>query len=185
MRIGLHHPLVYVNLIFFVFVCIQFWLISLFTQTTWLIDPYWTIVPPLVTYYYALHPLKGLVDETRVSVTCGLIVFWALSLTYSYFRREEWMLGAREDWRFADMRKKNPTLFSFTSFFLAYVSQQPMLLGITLPIWAVNFGADAMRPFNMLDIIAFTGCILSIILARVADYQLRNFMVANEKRAKN
>ena len=118
-------------------------------------------------------------------MTCGLIVFWALSLTYSYFRREEWMLGAREDWRFADMRKKNPTLFSFTSFFLAYVSQQPMLLGITLPIWAVNFGADAMRPFNMLDIIAFIGCILSIILARVADYQLRNFMVANEKRAKN
>jgi hypothetical protein len=36
-RVGLHHPLVFVNIIMFFFVCVVFWLISLYQKSTWLI----------------------------------------------------------------------------------------------------------------------------------------------------
>lgn len=39
-------------------------------------------------------------------------------------RREGWQFGAREDWRFADLRAKLPRSWWLLSFFVTYVSQQ-------------------------------------------------------------
>ena len=36
-RVGLHHPIVFVNIVMFLFVCVVFWLISLYQKSTWLI----------------------------------------------------------------------------------------------------------------------------------------------------
>ena len=36
-RIGLHHPLLFVNIVMFFFVCVVFWVISLYQKSTWLI----------------------------------------------------------------------------------------------------------------------------------------------------
>jgi hypothetical protein len=36
-RVGLYHPLVFVNIIMFFLVCVVFWLISLYQKSTWLI----------------------------------------------------------------------------------------------------------------------------------------------------
>lgn len=69
-----------------------------------LIDPYWTIIPVLIAHFYHAHPTAQY-DPMRARVVLALVWIWSIRLTHSYFRREEWKLGAREDWRFADMRK--------------------------------------------------------------------------------
>jgi steroid 5-alpha reductase family enzyme len=84
----------------------------------------------------------------------------------------------------------------WASFFVTYLSQQPMLVGITLPFYAVH---NSVQPFNAWDVLAGTlkGCqfihilkietaILSlagITVAYFADTQLRSFMVENEQLA--
>lgn len=60
-------------------------------------------------------------------------------MMYGLSYREKWQLGAREDWRFADMRKKCGRNWWWMSFFLAYVSQHLMLLGLTLPLYSASF----------------------------------------------
>lgn len=133
-------------------------------------------------------------------------------LTHSYFRREGFRFGAREDWRFEDMRKKDPENFWWQSFvsslliiciriiflciyyslynyltyaithfpslptqFLAYLSQHLLLVGITLPLWAVNFFPG--REFGFPDYLSLGCCMVGLMVSNVADRQLRIFMV--------
>jgi steroid 5-alpha reductase family enzyme len=67
-----------------------------------------------------------------------LTFIWGLRLTHSYFRREEWKFGVREDWRYTKMAIDygNP-LWYFVSFFAVGVAQHPMIVGISLPLYSV------------------------------------------------
>lgn len=56
-----------------------------------------------------------------------------------------------------------------------------MLVGICLPLWAVNFDF-ASTPIGPLDYIAMVGAVVGLMTAYVADTQLRNFMIINEQR---
>jgi hypothetical protein len=53
------HPLAAVNLLFFVNVTVGFWALGLLQRSFWLIDPYWTILPPLIGAFYQCHPLAA------------------------------------------------------------------------------------------------------------------------------
>lgn len=175
---ALEQPVLFVSLLFLLNVSVGFWLISLVQRSTWLIDPYWTILPVLIAHFYFAHPaLSG--DRTRV-IACGVLVWvWSLRLTYNYFRRERWQLGAREDWRFAELRSKTQH-FWWIAFFYAFLSQQLMLVGLTLPFYAV---AARAVPFDGLDGVLALLALAGIVVAHFADTQLATFMRENEERA--
>ena len=40
------------NLLFFWNVAVGFWVVGLFQRSFWLIDPYWSLLPPLIGHYY-------------------------------------------------------------------------------------------------------------------------------------
>jgi steroid 5-alpha reductase family enzyme len=50
-----------------------------------------------------------------------------------------------------------------------------MLVGITLPLWAVNL-STIKSSFSIIDVIATIGCVAGIVIAYFADTQLYNFM---------
>ena len=66
---------------------------------SWLIDPYWTLIPPLLGHLYQLHP-NARFNEARSALALALLWVWSLRLSHNYFRREEWKFGQREDWRY-------------------------------------------------------------------------------------
>jgi steroid 5-alpha reductase family enzyme len=57
----------------------------------------------MVAAFWLTHPASAPVNARQV-VSTTLLLLWALRLTHSYFRREQWAVGRREDWRYADMR---------------------------------------------------------------------------------
>ena len=71
--------------------------------------------------------------------------------------REKWEVGAREDWRYADMRAHWGRAWPLGSFFLVYLIQQGMLVGLTLPLYAVFSSRRGWQPG--LDLLATVGCI--------------------------
>lgn len=76
--------------------------------------------------------------------------------------RERWELGAREDWRYADMRVRYGRHWWWISFFAVYLVQQAMLVGITLPLYSVH-ASD--QPWNAVwDSAACVGCLLGVLL---------------------
>eukprot|EP01023_Acetabularia_acetabulum_P015208 TRINITY_DN17375_c0_g2_i1.p2 TRINITY_DN17375_c0_g2~~TRINITY_DN17375_c0_g2_i1.p2 ORF type:complete len:366 (-),score=25.61 TRINITY_DN17375_c0_g2_i1:217-1314(-) len=176
-RVGLQHPIFMINILFFLNVCIGFWIVSLLQNSTWLIDPYWTILPPLIGLFFQLHPLAS-GNVFRVWTSTLLLWVWAIRLTHSYFRREEWQVGEREDWRYSKLRAEYGIHWTYVSFFAVYFVQQIMLVGITLPFWAVSFFPVEI---NMLDYVATITCVSGLIIAWISDNQLRQFMMMNQK----
>ena len=132
-------PVSLANLLFFLNVTVGFWVIGLLQRSFWLIDPYWTILPPLLGHLYQLHPHAVAASSWRSWLTLGLLWVWSARLTHSYFRREEWKFGQREDWRYTKMAKEMPKIWPLVSFFAVGLAQQPMLIGITLPAFTTNF----------------------------------------------
>lgn len=177
-HVTLKYPIAAVNALFFLNVTIGFWLIGIVQHSFWLIDPYWTIIPPLIGHFYQFHP-SATPTPFRSSLSMVLIWLWAVRLTHSYFRREEWKFGQREDWRYTKMAKENPRSWWLLSFFAVGLAQQPMLCGITLPLYSINFSRS---PFGFYDLVATALCLSGLIIAGFADNQLRDFMLENERR---
>jgi steroid 5-alpha reductase family enzyme len=173
----LHHPVLTANLFFFLFVDLQFWIIALVQRSSWLIDPYWTLLPPLLALFYIAHPLAD-PDETRATLSIAILLIWSLRLTWNYFRRERWRFGHREDWRYAKMRLERRH-FWLEQFFVVQATQHLMLVGLSLPFWAIAFRNVA---FGALDVACFVLAAVGIAIARAADNQLDRFMLENEAR---
>ncbi|CAD7925463.1 unnamed protein product [Amoebophrya sp. A120] len=187
------HPFFTVNLLFFVNVTVGFWVIGWIQKSMWLIDPYWTILPPLIGHFY--RELPQVQDQptvpTRATVSLLLVWVWAVRLTINYFRRENWKFGEREDWRYTKMQKDFPTCWPVLSFFAVGLAQQPLLVGITWPLEYTNYGGGGgsdseygADTWTIVDSLATTGCVVGLTFAHFADNQLRDYMLENETRRK-
>ncbi|XP_052170689.1 uncharacterized protein C594.04c [Diospyros lotus] len=175
------HPFLLANLLFFLNVNLLFWLIGLLQSSHWLIDVYWTIIPVMLVHYYATHPLpaSGNFDHPwRSRIVILLTWLWSIRLTHNYFRRERWQWGAREDWRFSDMRQEYGKNWWWVSFFSVYLSQQVFLMGVCLPFYFIH---SVDKPWNFWDSVAVIVCITGILVAYFADTQLHEFVRRNEK----
>lgn len=94
-------PLLLINFTFFINIDLGFWLLGLAQKSFWLIDPWWTLLPPVYGFLWASHPLAT--QNPRGIITLVLVIIWSIRLTHSYFRREDWKFGTREDWRYTKM----------------------------------------------------------------------------------
>ncbi len=177
---GRAYPLATANVLFFLNMTVLFWLVSLAQRSTWLIDPYWTIVPVMIGHFFAAHP-AAVADPMRSLVALAVTWLWSIRLTYNYFRRERWRFGYREDWRFYDYRVRYPRHWWWMAFFVAFLSQEVMLALVCLPLWAVHASA---APFGPLDAALAAGCVAAVAVAHFADTQLSRFMRANAERVR-
>jgi len=179
-RFGAQHPLLTVNAVLFVCMDVAFWIANLVQNSTWLIDPYWTIIPLMIGQFYWSHPFAN-GHPIRAWAVMILLWVWSARLTFNYFRRENWSFGAREDWRFAELRRKFPGSWWWSSFFLAYVSQHLFLFGITLPLYPA-FADPTPQHMGVTDWACLALSVFGVALAERADTVLRDFMLANERR---
>ena len=183
------HPVLCVHLFYFVFVDVGFYIIYVLQGSTWLIDPHWQLLPMCMSVFYFLHPNANEVDlqgsagtqhHPRAVLTLCLVFLWGFRLLHNYFRRENWHLGVREDWRYAKMREKHGSMWIFTQFFAVSLAQHGMLVGLSMPL------SEAMKssgsPFGgWMDIIATLLCCCGIIVGFIADNQLYAYMNLKNK----
>ena len=104
--LAMNAPVWLAHVLFFVNVSLGFWLVGLAQRSFWLIDPYWTIIPPLLGHLYHAHPRSE--PSIRADVCLFLVWVWSARLTHSYFRREDYKFGQREDWRYTDLARSSP-----------------------------------------------------------------------------
>ncbi|CAM8931839.1 unnamed protein product [Rhodiola kirilowii] len=174
----LRHPLLLANALFFINVNCVFWLIGTLQSNHWMIDPYWTVIPVMLVHFFANHPLASNYNWWRSWIVILMTWVWSLRLSHNYFRREKWQWGAREDWRFADMRLQYGQNWWWISFFTVYLPQQIFLIGLCLPMYVIH---SVNKPLNLWDIVALSICVAGIIVAYFADTQLHEFVTRNCK----
>ncbi|KAK4757506.1 hypothetical protein SAY87_018807 [Trapa incisa] len=172
-----YHPVLLANVLFFFNVNVLFWVIGHIQNRHWMISLYWTVIPILLVHYYATHPLAQY-NLWRSKIVILLTWVWAIRLNHNYLRRERWQWGAREDWRFTQMRAQYGKNWLWISFFGIYAAQQVFLIGVTLPLYVVH---SVDRPLNIWDYIAIPVAVTGITMAYLADTQLHDFIARNQK----
>eukprot|EP01041_Mallomonas_annulata_P004305 gene4305-8565_t len=143
-------------------------------------NPYWTIIPPLLGAFYKFHPL-ALNQNFRSDFTFFLTIIWAVRLTHSYFRREGWKVGEREDWRFTNMKEQYPRIWWFMSFAHMtgsnnFNNNKTSNNNISPVSVSVSY-YDTM----VVDLLVGILCVTGIFIATVADNQLYDFMTMNKE----
>ncbi|KAL8459171.1 hypothetical protein ACS0TY_036588 [Phlomoides rotata] len=172
-----HHPLLLANLLFFLNVNLLFWILGLLQSSHWLMDLYWTVIPVMLVHFFANHPSSES-DGWRSRTVILLTWVWFVRLNHSYFRREKWQWGAREDWRLNDMRFQYGHNWWWISFFAVYLSQQVFLMGVCFPFYIIH---SKDEQYNAWDAVAAVMCSAGVAIAYFSDTQLHDFTVRNER----
>lgn len=133
-------------------------------------DPYWSVVPPIVSVYWLAQGGTASIGMRQVALVI-LVFVWGIRLTANWARR--WGGPADEDFRYREIRGKTGRLYWPAS--LVSIHLMPTLwvfLGM-LPMFPALTGGGAL---GVVDAIAFAVTVVAIGVEAVADKQLRRFL---------
>ncbi len=165
--LGPHQPLVAVALGDLVATVVVF-AGSVLTNNSSIYDPYWSVQPAAIAGYYLWlsYPHVG----ARQILVAALAFLYALRLTSNFYR--DWPGLLKEDFRYADFRRRFRRLYWPVSFVGIHMFPTVMVYLGCIPLYAVMKGDGA---FGWLDILGTLVTLAAVVLAFGADEQLRTF----------
>lgn len=141
---------------------------SVIYRNSSLYDPYWSVAPPLIAFYW-MYQFK---DSHFAAQTLMLIVIfiWATRLTLNWARG--WQGLHHEDWRYKMLRDKNPSVYWLTNFAGIHLFPTVMVFLGMVPVFYF------MKQVQIISLTTKIGAVISllgVILEYIADEQMRNF----------
>jgi steroid 5-alpha reductase family enzyme len=141
-----------------------------------LYDPYWSVAPPLIAWYW-----MDKVDSHAPPVWLMLVVitFWAIRLTLNWIRG--WKGLAHEDWRYVMLHDKNPSLYWLTNFGGIHMFPTIMVFLGMLPVYFYClwiFWPGLVPNQIYIPLLIWMGAFISLgaaIIELIADEQMRVF----------
>jgi steroid 5-alpha reductase family enzyme len=142
------------------------WAVSVVKRDVSIVDVLWGqlffVAALLYAWPFAEMTLRGIIVVVLVAV-------WSTRLTVHIALRS---VGAGEDYRYREIRRRNEPNFAFKSLYLVFWLQAVLASLISLPLLAAQRGAT---PFGLLDVVALLLVTGGLVLESVADLQLARF----------
>ncbi len=168
------HPLLIV-LLSDISATITVFIISSIYNNTSIYDPYWSVAPVFIAFYYILFsPFTG--NMLRRLIVLSLTAIWATRLTWHW--AGGWHGLKDEDWRYSMYRKEYKNWFWIFNLFALQLMPTTMVYLASLSLYPALFVKGTA--FNLLDIIGIIITSAAIILEALADIQLRCFIETRE-----
>jgi len=143
------------------------WPLSMRLRDVSIVDILWAPAFAVLGWSYAvLPPAPGL----RGWIALTLVTVWGLRLGFHILAR--WRRLGHEDYRYAEIRRRNGPNFPMTSLVWIFWLQALLLWVISWPLQAALSGS---RPLNVLDLIAIAMIGSGILIEAIADAQLTRF----------
>ena len=140
-------------------------------------DPYWSLVPPLVLYYWIFHDQTWTALTLLQSLILILVIVWSLRLTLNWVLR--WKGLRDEDWRYLVFRFKYQQNYWVVSFFGLHL----------FPTLVVFLGCLAVYPalivheggMGLMEWFAVFITSAGIVIETISDIQLSRYVNDKEK----
>jgi steroid 5-alpha reductase family enzyme len=158
------HPFITLALAFGLMTAL--WPLSIRLRDVSIIDILWAPAFAVLGWVYAFFPPLGL----RAWFALALITIWGLRLGLHILTR--WRRLGHEDYRYAEIRRRNGPNFPLTSLFWIFWLQALLLWVISWPLQAALSGANAL---TTLDYVAIAAIAAGIVIEAIADTQLTRF----------
>ncbi len=163
-----YHPIVTVAIAdvaatLFVFVC------SMLFNNSSMYDPYWSVAPVLITFYYS----RRLTAQPSILqlVMMVLVVLWSIRLTLNFLSR--WDGLKHEDWRYVNLRNRTGNLYWLVSFLgIHFLPTAVVFAGCVPAYFAFSQGPVGLSVFSAAGAIVTAG---AICLEGVSDLQMDSF----------
>jgi steroid 5-alpha reductase family enzyme len=140
-------------------------------------DPYWSVQPVVIAAF--LFMMGGfewnLFD--RSTLVLLLVVLYGGRLTYNFLRG--WDGLVHQDWRYDDLKKKNPRSYWWVSLSGIHMFPTLLVFGGCLSLFIVF--RDDQAALSYLDVIAIVVTLGGIFLEAIADEQLHHFRKSNPR----
>lgn len=134
-------------------------------------DPYWSVIPPLLTLYWWSQAGSG-VDQLRCWLVAALVVVWAVRLTAN------WVSGFpglhHEDWRYPMFRERAQRWKFVVDLVAIHLIPTLEVFAGMLPVYVCV--THPGRDIGWLTAVAFVVGMAAVILELVADVQLHRFV---------
>ncbi len=161
------HPLLAIGFADFVATLVIF-VFSFFFKNSSIYDPYWSIIPILIAFYFMLISPEG--NGTRQLVILLLVLFWGIRLTLNWARG--WPGLHHQDWRYDDLSIKTGKFYWLVSFTGIHLLPTLLVFLGCIPILAAM---QSSAPFGLLDFLAALVTFIAVVIELVADEQLKVF----------
>jgi len=134
-------------------------------------DPYWSVAPVPIAFYWLVSFGDGL--SARRVVLLALVLLWASRLTFNWVRR--WKGLADEDFRYADYRRMGALYWPISFLGFHFFPTVIVFLGCLSLVPALGAG---VRAIGVLDLLAAAVTLAAIGVETGADRQLRRFLTS-------
>lgn len=136
-------------------------------------DAYWSVIPPLLAFYWWIAADAG-VNDVRWWLMMAVLLAWSIRLTANWIRTFPGM--HHEDWRYPTMRERAGR-FEFGADLLGiHVMPTLVVFAGLIPVYVV--ATRAGEPLGPLDFIAFAVGLVALAMETIADLQMHRFLAA-------
>ena len=148
--------------------------ISSFTfKNSSIIDPYWSLIPPLLLLFWIIN--INTINILNTSLLIFNILFWSIRLTYNWFRNWEGL--EHEDWRYIDLKDRFGKYYQLINFLGIHLFTTLIIFSCCMPFKYIIENKET----NINILIGFIICIMGVLYELIADQQLYNFKKNNPK----
>jgi len=144
------------------------WIVSVLRKDASIIDPCWGLGFVLLAWVYLLASEADTARQTLVAV---LVTVWGARLSAHLFWRSR---GRGEDYRYREMRARDPETFALRSLFTVFFLQAVILWVVSFPLYQA---LRAPRPDGITPLDALGGavCAVGLFFEAAGDWQLSRF----------
>jgi steroid 5-alpha reductase family enzyme len=169
------HP-IYSAAIMDISATLMIFIFSFYFNNSSFYDPYWSAAPPALILYFASSQIIQGTLSARAIIVIILVFAWAARLTWNW--ASQWQGFSHEDWRYADIRNKNPKTYWITSFVGFHFMPTVLVFLACIPLLPAVTSAS---PVGVLDIAAVIVTASAIVIEALSDLQLRKFQESERK----
>lgn len=144
------------------------WVGSVLKRDASIVDVFWGLGFVLAAWIYYLDSGASTLRAHGVPI---LVSLWGLRLS-GYILWRNW--GQGEDYRYREMRERNPRTFPLRSLFTVFWLQGALLWAISIPLLAA-IRAGAPRSMTWLDGLAVVAFLIGLAFEAGGDWQLARF----------
>ncbi len=138
-------------------------------------DAYWSVLPPLLAFYWWSEAAPG-VDDTRSWLVLGVIVLWAVRLTGNWAYAFPGL--HHEDWRYGPLREKGGKAEALVDLMAIHVFPTLQVFLGMLPVYvALTFTGEDL---SWIDLVATAVGVGAVVLAYAADLQMYRFAATRQ-----
>ena len=138
-------------------------------------DAYWSVIPPLLAFYWWIAADAG-VDDARWWLMMVVLLAWSIRLTANWIRTFPGM--HHEDWRYQHVRERAGRFEFGADLMGIHVMPTLVVFAGLIPVYVV--ATRAGEPLGWLDFVAFAVGVAALAIETIADLQMHRFLAIRE-----